>query len=323
MSTRWFRSPRRPWSGGGSGSGALPARTPSTSSWSSPLVANPSPRSKLRRPSKSVIRPPASSTRTIGAARSHGCRSDLDHRLGRPLGDQRVAPEVAEPALAPDRAEQAPEARGDAATRRCRGRSRRGPGHRSRPRRATRGRAAAPASSPAAATHAPPPRLAYQRSPSAGALDDAGLELAVALDARAASRTAGTPRMKLWVPSIGSMYQRVAAGAGLGRRTPRRRGRGPGSGRRSGRGSSRSIAVSASVTNDRRACVSIVEVARGTLRGRSASASSQVSRANASHPRARPATPRRSAADQSARRRRTSVHQPGSARPSGPTAARA
>ena len=51
-----------------------------------------------------------------------GLEPDLDHRLGRALGDQRVAPEVAEAALAPDVVEQGLEARARARTARCRGR---------------------------------------------------------------------------------------------------------------------------------------------------------------------------------------------------------
>ena len=51
--------------------------------------------------------------------------------------------------------------------------------------------------------------------------------------------------MKLWVPSIGSMYQRVARVAGLRRRTPRRRARGPGTPRGSASRIARSIAWSA------------------------------------------------------------------------------
>ena len=65
----------------------------------------------------------------------------------------------------------------------------------------------------AAAAHAPAAAPAYQRSRIAGADITPTCISPSRLDARAASRRAGTPRMKLWVPSIGSMYQRTAGRA--------------------------------------------------------------------------------------------------------------
>ena len=57
---------------------------------------------------------------------------------------------------------------------------------------------------------APPPRYAYQRSRIAGA------EITPTCSSPSCSMpssvpNSGTPRMKLWVPSMGSMYQRVRA----------------------------------------------------------------------------------------------------------------
>ena len=55
---------------------------------------------RARRP-RSVNRPPASSTITCGAARSHSETCGSQHDLGGALGDEHVGPEVAEPARAP------------------------------------------------------------------------------------------------------------------------------------------------------------------------------------------------------------------------------
>ena len=68
-----------------------------------------------------------------------------------------------------------------------------------------------PAPGPIAPTaHDPPPRRAYHRCPSAGALMTPATMLPASSTAsRVPNR--GTPRMKLWVPSIGSMYQRMPA----------------------------------------------------------------------------------------------------------------
>ena len=72
------------------------------------------PDSIARRPSKSVARPPASSMRTVGAAASHDDSPTSIIALRRALGEQRIAPEVAETALPPDVAEQVVEARREA-----------------------------------------------------------------------------------------------------------------------------------------------------------------------------------------------------------------
>ena len=109
-----------------------------------------------------------------------GREADLDHRLGGALGDERVAPEVAEPALAPDVARAAPSkpgARPDATMswpepyRTWASSS-----------EATRDTWIRRGASPRLRAHAPPPRHAHQRSSSAGADMTDGLELAVALD---------------------------------------------------------------------------------------------------------------------------------------------
>ena len=90
----------------------------------------------------------------------------------------------------------------------------------------------------------------------------------------------GTPRMKLWVPSIGSMYQRVAASpASVPYSSPTR----PWSGYVAWirLRIARSIAVSAWVTNVRSGLVEISRSRRNTERA-IASASSQAAWASAS-----------------------------------------
>ena len=137
-------------------------------------------------------------------------RPDLDHRLGGALGDQRVAPEVAEAPVAPGRPDQGIEARRLARSPRCRAATSTGAGHPRARRRARRRSAAAPRR-PARARRPPtrpPPRRAYQRWPSAGALmTPATSSPSSSTASRVPNR--GTPRMKLCVPSIGSMYQRT------------------------------------------------------------------------------------------------------------------
>ena len=59
---------------------------------------------------------------------------------------------------------------------------------------------------------APVPRAAYQRSPIAGA-DMAPTCSSPSTSTAMSVPNSGTPRMKLWVPSIGSMYQRMPATA--------------------------------------------------------------------------------------------------------------
>ena len=107
----------------------------------------------------------------------------------------------------------------------------------------------------------------------------------------------GTPRMKLWVPSIGSMYQRTdASPASVPYSSPTR----PWSGNASvSRSRMRcSIAVSAWVTYDRSGLVSITRSRRKWVRAVT-SASSQAAWATSSHRRSSASVPRRSAADHS------------------------
>ena len=83
-----------------------------------PLVATTLPPSARATPARSVKRPPASCTTTIGAARSHRCNGgacplDLDRDVDRALGDEHVAPEVTEPAGPRAPAREREELRGD------------------------------------------------------------------------------------------------------------------------------------------------------------------------------------------------------------------
>ena len=98
--------------------------------------------------------------------------------------------------------------------------------------------------------HAPPPRAANQRSRSAGADMMPTWRMPSRSTASSVPKS-GTPRTKLCVPSIGSMYQRTSALAAPPCRIPRRRGR-VRDRRRAMRSRSRgSMALSACVTSDR------------------------------------------------------------------------
>ena len=154
-----------------------------------PFVARIGPRA-IAAPAVEVGHPAAGLLDEERSGRRHPrLEADLDHRLGGALGDQRVAPEVAEPALAPDVAEQRLEAGRPARRRDVAGASRTAAGHRRDARHARRrGSGAAPPPRlrrprPAAAVR--PPALAERRRG-----HHADLQLAVALDARGASRTA-------------------------------------------------------------------------------------------------------------------------------------
>ena len=65
---------------------------------------------------------------------------------------------------------------------------------------------------PVPADHAPPPRRANHRSPNAGAESTPTCSSPSRSQARRVPKS-GIPRMKLWVPSIGSTYQRTDASA--------------------------------------------------------------------------------------------------------------
>ena len=134
---------------------------------------------------------------------------DRDHRLGGTLGEKPVAPEVSEAALAPDRApsrSRNPGARPDASMSYA------------EPYRiwasansvTSETRIGRGAESSALRAHAPPPRRDHHRSWSAGA-DMTAAWSSPSRSTASSVPNSGTPRMKLWVPSIGSMYQRVAA----------------------------------------------------------------------------------------------------------------
>ena len=107
----------------------------------------------------------------------------------------------------------------------------------------------------------------------------------------------GTPRMKLWVPSIGSMYQRTDASPAS---VPYSSPTSPWSGKASRMRARiiRSIAVSAWVTNVRSGFVSIWRSRRKCDRA-IVSASSQAAIATSSQPRSSASVPRRREADQS------------------------
>ena len=68
------------------------------------------------------------------------------------------------------------------------------------------------AASPRLRAHAPPARHAHQRSSSAGA-DRTAAWSSPSRSTASSVPNSGMPRMKLWVPSIGSMYQRIDASA--------------------------------------------------------------------------------------------------------------
>ena len=167
-------------------------------------------------PSRSVTRPPASSTMT-------------HRRRGVPRRQARPRPS---PRRRPRRRARSPRSRRSRARARRRAAAPSKPGARPRrdrcpgrepyrtwasasevtPRHA--GSAAAPR--PGSAAHAPPPRQAHQRSSSAGARHDADAWSSPSRSTASRVPNSGTPRMKLWVPSIGSMYQRTRRVAGLG-----------------------------------------------------------------------------------------------------------
>ena len=90
------------------------ARAATIASCSRPLVASACGPACDGWPAKSVSRPPASARISDGAARSQRVGPDLQHHLGGALGDQHVAPELAESAIAPDPRGQPPDGRPEA-----------------------------------------------------------------------------------------------------------------------------------------------------------------------------------------------------------------
>ena len=144
------------------------------------------------------------------------------------------------------------------------------------------------------------PASAHQRSSSAGA-DRTAAWSSPSRSTASSVPNKGMPRMKLWVPSIGSMYQRIdASAASLPYSSPMR----PWSGNASSEPSRiiRSISVSAWVTNDLSGLVEIWR-SRRKCRRATTSASSQAASATSSQPRSSASVPRRNAGRPVRRRR--------------------
>src|SRR2546425_94893 len=74
---------------------------PSASSWSRPLLARALPPDAVTRPDRSVNRPPASSTMTFRAARSHTRTSSSVATSAAPSATRYAPPEAPDPAPAP------------------------------------------------------------------------------------------------------------------------------------------------------------------------------------------------------------------------------
>ena len=228
------------------GSADEPRSLVRTSSWSRPLEATTVPRRSRRAPSKSVTRPPASSMRTERRGEVPCLRVDLDHRLGGALGEQRVAPEVAEAPFAPDSPSSASEARAPgplASMSRPRAVQDLGILERSDARHADPPRRRSLPAAPTA--HAPPPRQAYQRSRERRRGHDRRPGAR-----RRARRASSVPNSGHAADEVVGAVDRVDVPADRARRrppcrTPRRRGRGPGTRPGSDRGSAARSPVSA------------------------------------------------------------------------------